>query len=353
MKSANILVSTLILLSSIVSTTAAYSADSGVENPEANIRVRWQRIDIPEARCGDGSKYSVFIDVKDKTPDKLLIEFMGGGACWSSSTCESLSYMAWLRKIPMIPAFSYLTYENSSQPWAKHSVVYFPYCTGDVHSADVIVDHDNNGNVTYHTGYKNIVKALEFLQKNNWVNFSKYKDVTVWGASAGAIGAMVHAHSIETYLKPDAKKTLIADSPGLHFGRTFWHKFPTKVQDSFKTHFGDAGLVVDLDDGLVAKKMGPVFDHLKKWNIGILQASRDYLMSSFFGEISPVEHEKLVFSREGIIETSYRYGNVRTWTPRTYMHTFLLVKPTSQIQDDYLQSGLAFAKDIYLNGTAP
>lgn len=317
---------------------------------EVKIMANWKRVDIPNARCGDGSKYSVFLNVANRDTDKLLVEIMGGGACWSASSCKTLSLMAQLRNIPNVPGFSYMTWNGASHPWSKHAMIYFPYCTGDVHSTDVVIDYDREGEITYHQGYRNITNALQYLEEQGWVDFKKYRDVTLWGASAGAIGALVHADNLNKHLRIDAKRTLIADSPGLHFGARFWHKFPRLMQDSFDFNFKSLNLNVNFDDGFVAPRMGPVFEKLQNWNIGILQGSKDYLMSDFFGEIEPREHEKLVFSREGIIEVAKKYPNVKTWVPKTFMHTFLLIKPTSKIEDDFHQSGLNFAIDVYKNG---
>lgn len=49
-----------------------------------------------QPRCGDGSNYSFFVSrpLKQYTNDKkLIIEFMGGGACWDDQTCTMQSDM--------------------------------------------------------------------------------------------------------------------------------------------------------------------------------------------------------------------------------------------------------------------
>ena len=45
----------------------------------------WQRIDIPDAKCADGSPYTSFFS--DRNSDHLVIHFKGGNACWNTRTC--------------------------------------------------------------------------------------------------------------------------------------------------------------------------------------------------------------------------------------------------------------------------
>ena len=52
---------------------------------EARGSAGWERIPVPGARCGDGGEYSVFL--KKGRREKVAFAFMGGGACWSESTC--------------------------------------------------------------------------------------------------------------------------------------------------------------------------------------------------------------------------------------------------------------------------
>ena len=45
----------------------------------------WEKVTIPEARCGDGSSYFVYLKRGD--PRRLSVDFMGGGICWNFFTC--------------------------------------------------------------------------------------------------------------------------------------------------------------------------------------------------------------------------------------------------------------------------
>ena len=52
--------------------------------------------------CSDGSPYRFFVHRGD--PSKLLIEFEGGGACWSGATCEADVYNKTVTSDPEVGA---------------------------------------------------------------------------------------------------------------------------------------------------------------------------------------------------------------------------------------------------------
>ncbi len=179
----------------------------------------WQRIRIPGARCGDGQEYAVFYEKKDAS--KLTVELMGGGACWSAKTCYAPTPLTWVYPMPKLPIYG--QFSSSASVASEHSYLYFPYCTGDVHAGQHIARYPGAPAV-YHYGYLNVVRALKFLADNHVVPFHQVRDVIFFGASAGAIGSLAHASNLDKYIPTGAKRTLIADAPGLHFGKDFWKK---------------------------------------------------------------------------------------------------------------------------------
>jgi hypothetical protein len=92
----------------------------------------------------------------------------------------------------------------------------------------------------------------------------------------------------------------------------------------FQTNLGAAGFHYSLDNGFIAPLMGPVFQTYLTWNIGILQSTKDLVMSLVFGNITPEDHRRLVLGPQGIGQISKNYSNVSTWIADTSMHTFLL-----------------------------
>jgi hypothetical protein len=303
----------------------------------------FESIKIPGAKCGNGDDYEIFY--KAGNTDKLLIEFMGGGACWDENSCFRILH-AWIKPIPNIKLFSVFTSKNEkSNPYIDHTVVYFPYCTGDVHIGDHISNYA--GKKVYHYGKRNVLLGLKYLQDMQKVKFKNVNDVTVWGASAGAIATLFYSKDIAKLIGPEAKKTMIVDSPGLHFGEHFWEKFNQEGQNDFKTAFQAVGLKVDFHDGFIAKDMGPVFEGYSDWNIGILLATKDIIMSTVFGDISPEDQEKLIMGPLGLPAVASHYPNVKVWVKQTYMHTFLLTEQSGRMSSQDGETAIDFAKKVY------
>jgi hypothetical protein len=302
----------------------------------------FENIKIPGAKCGNGADYEVF--VSKLNDEKLIVEFMGGGACWDRLSCFELP-RTWIRPIPNINVFSTLTASGENNPYIEHSMLYFPYCTGDVHIGNHVAVYD--GKTVYHNGRNNINLALKYLAEKKIIEFKNFKDVTVWGASAGAIAALIYAKKINGYLAAGTKKTLIADSPGMHFGEHFWDKFPQETKKDFDEAFRSVNLNVDFNDGFVARKFRPVFEIYKEWNFGILLATRDTIMSAIFGEISPSEQEKLILGPEGLPAIARGFPNVKVWLNRSYMHTFLILGESAEMESTKGESAMDFVKDVY------
>ncbi|HAZ12259.1 MAG: hypothetical protein A2X86_03390 [Bdellovibrionales bacterium GWA2_49_15] len=308
------------------------------------------RVNIPGAHCGNGSPYSVWLDMKQTK--KLMIEFMGGGACWSAQTCFGVKLRTWMFPIPTVPVISWMSNdigpENTHGLMADSSMIYFPYCTGDVHAGRHKADY---GAVkAYHTGYSNVTRALQYLSDTGLVPFSTFKQVVLYGASAGAIGSLLHAPNVEKYLSPSADKIILADAPGMHFGETFWNKFSDELVSDYKKAFATVGINFTNQDTVMARYLPTVAIALKSWNVGILQGARDVVMSLVFGNISPNGHRELVYGHQGLFEMSVSTSNISVWLPDTLQHTFLLAGVTGRIDADGV-SGIEFAKKILARET--
>ena len=311
----------------------------------------WDKIQIPGAFCGDGQPYYVFVD-KENNNQNLLIELMGGGVCWSKDTCNGVDPHTWLHHIPEVPEFSYMTGDFwgwSNHPFVNDSALYFPYCTGDVFAADHTAQYDDT--TVIHDGRRVVTLAFAYLQAKKTLPFKKYKRVTMWGASAGAIGAMIHLKTAEPYFSPNATKLAVIDSAGLHFGKDFWHKFTPAQLTDFHQTFGAIGLNFSDDDGFVAPLMGPVFTTLSNWKLAFLQSTEDIIMSTVFGDISPEDHKKLVLSDQGLPAIAKSYSNVSTWISDSSMHTFLLLKASSYMENTEDQSAINYVNDFVSKNT--
>lgn len=152
----------------------------------------WTMI-VPEgaALCARGTPYAFFS--RPANPDKLLIYFQGGGACWNAETCapgaalfddlvqgdEMNGYASGL----FSPA-------NGENPFADYSTVFVTYCTGDLHTGSTTVTYGDQ--TIHHNGYANATAAL------NWTfaNYPAPQQVVVSGCSAGSYGAIFYTPTI-------------------------------------------------------------------------------------------------------------------------------------------------------------
>ena len=303
-----------------------------------------ETITIPNAKCGNGGPYSVFIDQRDD--EKLMVEFMGGGACWDYESCFILPH-TWIFPVPNLKSLSLFTNNDYEKNFLKdHSKIYFPYCTGDIHAGKHVGYYGNHSRV-FHNGKNNVDLALNYLISKKLISFNKVNDLVVWGASAGALASMIHSKSLEKLIKPRAHKTMIADSPGLHWGKNFWDKFPKDSLEDYDDAFNKINVQIDFSDGLVVKDLKPFFKNYKNWNIGFLLATRDFVMTTIFGDINPDEQEDLILSKRGLPKMSEKYPNVKNWVATTNMHTFLLLSKSAEMKSIDGESAIDFAKRIY------
>jgi len=188
----------------------------------------------PNCHTGDKAFHFYF---KPGEKDKLMVYFDGGGACWSDHTCITAALSGFSAYVPEIPVDAnpagkkgVFDLGNEDNPYRDWSMVYIPYCTGDIHWGSQDTQYtDFTGAITgtpggkvpiHHRGFDN------FLYVQNWLKstFSKkskkhhlitrksrVKKLLVTGSSAGAYGAAFsYAHLKHTF--PNAKGYLLADA---------------------------------------------------------------------------------------------------------------------------------------------
>ena len=131
----------------------------------------WNRIAAPEhTGCAHGTDFSFWF--RPASTDKVAIYFQGGGACWMGEICaldRSPSYDPFVDESDTPPAsgiFDFATDENPIRDW---SVLFVPYCTGDVHVGTATRSYDVAANDSLpagtveiqHAGDTNATAALE------------------------------------------------------------------------------------------------------------------------------------------------------------------------------------------------
>ncbi len=138
------------------------------------------------------------------TADGLVVFFDGGGACWDDVTCaiprrrEADRDDDGFYKAELIPTDDpnrfggIFDLDDPRNPVRDWSIVYVPYCTGDVHSGSNTArysDPDTGESYTIeHRGADNFRVVLNWLKHN----FAQPGQILVAGSSAGAYGASTH-----------------------------------------------------------------------------------------------------------------------------------------------------------------
>jgi len=306
------------------------------------VAARWEKIKVPGALCGDGSQYHFFF--REGDPKRVSVELMGGGACWDKESCWGPDVDTYIHYLPRLKSYSYLTGRRS--PVRSFTQVYFPYCTGDVWMGAHVANYE--GKQTYHFGRRNLELSLAYLRESNRVKFSRLQNFLLYGSSAGAIGALIHTATFEGLLNPKTKRLMLADSPGLHWGKNFWKKFTPKLLWDFAFAFTPVGLEFNSNDGLVAPQLKNYCARQSDWKMGFIQSTRDKAMSLRFGNISQDHHRELVLGPNGIRNTLRNSPNCQTEVVEGQGHMLMILpRVLNRVWDEETGiSGREFVDDL-------
>lgn len=165
----------------------------------------------PQCTCSDGSPYHFWIRRAD--PERVVFFLEGGGACFSAQTCGpgSATFTRALDGGADAPAGGGIfDLDDERNPFADWSMVYVPYCTGDLHLGDTTQDY-GDGVVVRHNGSVNASTALTATA----TAFPDAREVVVAGSSAGSAGAPLYAGLVGDLL-PEAGVSLLADGSGAY-----------------------------------------------------------------------------------------------------------------------------------------
>jgi hypothetical protein len=173
----------------------------------------WDVITAPaDCMCSDGSGFEFFVHRAD--PAKVVFFLEGGGACFDAGTCgpDSTSFK---RTVGHDDQLSDVTagifdFTNPDNPFKDWSVVYVPYCTGDIFLGSGAHDY-GGGVVIQHKGNVDASAALQHLAET----FPGATQLVVAGESAGAAPDPLFA-GLAADLLPAARITVLADGAGAY-----------------------------------------------------------------------------------------------------------------------------------------
>ncbi len=198
-----------------------FSAESNTLPARADLEQGWnQLLPAGNTACATDTPYSFF--VRESSPEKLLLYFEGGGGCWDSNTCDpngfGAAYTPFVDASDEPNAAGIFDFENPDNPFADYSVVFVPYCTGDLHLGDGTQSYNKSDGSTLtiqHNGYNNSMSAI------NWMfeNYEQPETVFVSGSSAGAIPSPFYATFVAAQY-PDTRIEQLGDAGGAYRAKT-------------------------------------------------------------------------------------------------------------------------------------
>ncbi len=161
--------------------------------------------------CSRGNEFAFF--VHPGTTNKLVVDFIGGGACWSFETCSFATAIFSDSVDPVRDAVAagvavgIYDRENAENPFADWTHVIIPYCTGDIHWGDASTTYEGDRLpiTVNHRGAANARVVLDWV----YDNVLDPEQVFVTGCSAGSYGSIGwSAYLMEHY----------TDTPIIQFG---------------------------------------------------------------------------------------------------------------------------------------
>lgn len=182
----------------------------------------WMQISLADAVCARGTPYSFFLHEGD--PDRLLVYFQGGGACWNADTCKpGGTFDDAVQPDELDHYAGIFDFTNPQNPVADYSVVVVAYCTGDVHTGAAVQTYSVGATQTtiHFTGFSNAEAVLAWV----YAHYASPSRLIVTGSSAGAYGAIFNAPALLAHY-PDAQAVVFGDA-GIGVLPADWDGFTT------------------------------------------------------------------------------------------------------------------------------
>lgn len=168
----------------------------------AALHAGWNDIPGPPGTgCASDSTYKLI--VRPGAPDRVLVFLNGGGACWRAAECDPRGRVTYTTRADSAndprAAGGIFALDNPANPLREYTMVFVPYCTGDVHlgarsvtyqaAARSVGDTVPRSFTIRHQGTANAAWALAWVQ----ANVPAPHVIVVAGSSAGAVASPVYA----------------------------------------------------------------------------------------------------------------------------------------------------------------
>ncbi|MEO8549114.1 MAG: pectin acetylesterase-family hydrolase [Kofleriaceae bacterium] len=247
---------------------------------------QWTWFDVPGAVCGDGSPTG--IGVNFGTSDELVVYLEGGGLCWDEPSCQidvggihlaSFFVNGYHRDtFGAGPSTGMFDKALATNPYKDATLVYVPYCTGDLHTGSTTGYFPLTRKTGHFAGGQNLALELDLL-KASLPNLAR---VTLTGSSAGGYGAVLNFDRVAQAFAP-TRVDLVSDSAPLWNSPLF-----TNGYNTWNTR---AILPVDCDHCLGDNPYPRLYSYLSaKYpasRFAFLSHDQDLVISAGFLELPP------------------------------------------------------------------
>lgn len=318
----------------------AYSVTPSIAEDTA--AAAWIRIEPQAVRIGDrtyeptcsqaeGADPAYAFWYRKGTTDSLVVYFDGGGACWDDATCAAPRLARGVQGRPSLYTAELLPSDDVTQmrgifdlgnvrnPVRDWSMLFIPYCTGDVHSGSNTARYSDPRTgkpyVIEHRGWDNAQVIMHWMRDH----VPQPRNLLVTGSSAGAYGAATHYTALRE-MYPRGRGVFLGDAgQGVttpdFFGRrnSNWnYQLPESV-------FG-RGAQLTADDDMVAKLAA----HFPRDRFAQYTTTYDGIQRAFYslmGADKTCDAWTLKMTRE--LEHRKRTPNFRAYLARGETHTIL------------------------------
>lgn len=245
----------LLLIASLALVACGDDAPGEPKGPGKRIYLeegRWLMIEPPGRVCSNGSRYRFFVNLNHWSDD-LLVVLEPGGACWDYESCsgsmgirgaanpngiEPDHMVRWEAIVPLLHTNG-LDYDDGKSypppPTASYNKIFIPYCTGDIHAGNNVVDYPNPNDPSkplkfHHKGHENVASVIEWINEHFNANLDT---LFVTGCSAGGVGSLANYYFIRNGVG-DVRRGVMLDDAGPIFPNSPYSKpLHAKVRESW------------------------------------------------------------------------------------------------------------------------
>ncbi len=330
----------LVVIGALVGFTSCEPTDSRVEPIQGLAPGEWSWVPVDGMVCDDGSPTGIAVS-EGPGPD-LVVFLNGGGACWDYLTCYVLNLAT---RGPFgenqfaalgaaaLPG-SILDRTLPGNPYADATLVFVPYCTGDVHGGDRVATYTGSGGTTrtwHHAGHRNVELAIERLH----ATWPAPRRLVVSGSSAGGFGALLNYDDFRRSW-PEAEGVLVDDSGPPLDGRYY----SPDLTAAWRASWGIDDLVRPICGTACETSLAPMLTTVAGlWpedRLALLSSLQDLVISGYY-QIPTDEFETALLDLTGNVIGPL--GNARTFLVPGTSHT-MLGEPAAFTQGQSLLSWL-------------